>query len=532
MSTDTAPPATPAPTTPGQGRPLGRGRAALLGMVAVLLTVAVAELLAALAGWAGLLSSSASPVGSLGGAFIDVSPGSLVEWAKQNLGAPGDKVALGIGMGLTLLLAGALIGLVARVRLTIGLTLAVLLAVVAAVAIESRADAGVFELLPLAIGAFAGCRYLWTALRPRYSTGTGVRTADRRQFLMFAGYGALGAAIAGALSRMIPSGAATAESRAAVTLPTAEMQSETGVQTLNSVPGISSYVTPNADFYRIDTAFVLPQVPTAGWKLRIHGMVDKEIEIDFAALAARPMLERMITLTCVSNPRGGDLVGNARWIGTRIADLLAEAGPQAGADCVLSADVKGFTVSTPLEALTDDRDSLLAIGMNGEPLPVEHGFPVRMVVPGLYGYVSATKWVVDMEVTRFDKVMAYWTGLGWSDHGPIKTSSRIDVPGDTAAAGQVPVAGVAWAQHRGISGVQVQINAGDGWSAWADAELSRPVSTDTWVQWVYRWDAKPGDYKIHCRAIDLDGKPQIGEDSDVIPDGATGYHQISVTVTA
>jgi DMSO/TMAO reductase YedYZ molybdopterin-dependent catalytic subunit len=532
MSTDTAPPSSQAATPAGPPpRPLGRGRAALLGVVAVLITIAVAELLAALAGWVGLLSTSASPVSSLGGAFIDVSPGSLVDWAKENLGHA-DKLFLGIGMGLTLLLAGAVIGLVARARLMIGLVLAVLLAVVAAVAIESRADANFFDLLPLAIGAYAGCRFLWVALRPRYSTGSGVRTPDRRQFRAYAGYGARGAAIAGALSRLVPSGAATAESRAAVTLPAAGSQPETGVVTLNSVPGISPYLTANAGFYRIDTAFVLPQVTTAGWKLRIHGLVDNPIEIDFAALQARPMIERMITLTCVSNPRGGDLVGNARWLGTRIADLLAEAKPQAGADCVLSTDVKGFTVSTPLEALTDGRDALLAIGMNGEPLPVEHGFPVRMVVPGLYGYVSATKWVVDMEVTRFDKVMAYWTGLGWSDHGPIKTSSRIDVPGDTATAGQVPVAGVAWAQHRGISKVQVQINAGDGWSEWADAELSRPVSKDTWVQWVYRWDARPGDYKIHCRAIDGDGNAQIGKDSDVIPDGATGYHQISVTVTA
>jgi len=590
MATETVPPA------PAEGnssdRRIQRGRAAVIGIVAVAVTVALAELISAVAHWFDVLSSSSSPVGALGGAFIDISPGALVEWAKENLGAPGDKIALGAGIGITLLVVGAVVGLVGRRHPWLGVGLAVLLAAVSGVAVLTRRDAGIADLLPLAIGVLAGSRLLLAAFRsrpgitaPRASTPTGDTArpaiADRRRFLQLAGYGAVGAALTGVLSRLVPSDAATQASRAGLTLPSAAAEttaagtsttasrvaasssagtaastpagtaastsagaggstsvsasaaasatarSSAAVHTLDTVPGITPYLTANKDFYRIDTAFDVPRLTTASWTLRIHGLVDHPMEITFDQLAARPQIERTITLTCVSNPRGGDLIGNAKWLGTRASALLAEAKPQKGADCVLSTDAKGFTCTTPLEALTDDRDAILAIGMNGEPLPIEHGFPVRMVVPGLYGYVSATKWVVDWEVTRFDQVMAYWTGLGWSDHGPIKTSSRIDVPTDRAPAGKVPVAGVAWAQHRGVAKVQVQVDGGK----WADAELSKPISKDTWVQWVYPWDAVPGKHTLRCRAIDSSGAVQIAKDSDVLPDGATGYHQRAITVT-
>ncbi len=259
-------------------------------------------------------------------------------------------------------------------------------------------------------------------------------------------------------------------------------------------------------------------------------MVDQQITLTYDDLVAMPTIERMITLTCVSNEIGGDLAGNARWQGVRIADVLAMAGPQAGFDCVLSTSVDGFTVTTPIEALTDDRDALLAFGMNGEPLPVEHGFPVRMVVPGLYGYVSATKWVVDLEVTNFADQNAYWTDRGWSATAPIKTSSRIDVPKsfEQVSKGKVAVAGVAWAQHRGVTGVQVQIDDGE----WQDATLSGDVSVDTWRQWVYEWDATTsGTHTIRCRAVDPTG-PQTDQVQGVMPDGATGWDSRSVTVTA
>ncbi len=286
---------------------------------------------------------------------------------------------------------------------------------------------------------------------------------------------------------------------------------------------------PNGDFYRIDTALVVPSVRAADWRLRIHGMVQREVELDFAGLLAQPLVERDVTLCCVSNEVGGDLVGNARWLGLPIGPLLAQAGPAAEADMVLSTSADGWTASTPLDVLTDGRDALLAVGMNGEPLPIEHGFPVRMVVPGLYGYVSATKWVVDLEVTRFDRAQAYWTPRGWSARGPVKTQSRIDVPGDGARvrAGRVAVAGVAWAQSRGIRAVEVRVDEGP----WAPARLGAEASVDTWRQWVFAWDAAPGRHTLQVRATDRRGDVQTGDQAPPTPDGATGWHTIEVTVT-
>jgi hypothetical protein len=241
-----------------------------------------------------------------------------------------------------------------------------------------------------------------------------------------------------------------------------------------------------------------------------------------------PSIERMITLTCVSNEVGGDLAGNARWQGVRIADVLKQAGPQSGADCVLSTSVDGFTVTTPLSAVTDDRDALFAFAMNGEPLPVEHGFPVRQVVPGLYGYVSATKWVTELKVTTYAADVAYWTPRGWSATGPIKTASRIDVPqaGASVKAGRVAVAGVAWAQHTGISKVEVQVDQ----KPWTEARLAADASIDTWRQWVYEWDATPGSHDIRVRAYDAKGQVQSPLEAPPAPDGATGIHVVNVRV--
>ncbi|WP_194815280.1 molybdopterin-dependent oxidoreductase [Nocardia sp. XZ_19_385] len=295
------------------------------------------------------------------------------------------------------------------------------------------------------------------------------------------------------------------------------------------IPGLTPYLTPNSTFYRIDTALTVPQVSIEDWSLRIHGMVDREIRISWADLANRTAIERLVTLACVSNPVGGDLIGNALWRGYRLDELLAEAGPHPDADMVLSTSKDGWTCGTPLTALTDGRDSLLAVGMNGEPLPVSHGYPARLVVPGLYGYVSATKWVTDLEVTRFDRATAYWTRRGWSAQGPIKTASRIDTPRNRArlSAGRIPIAGVAWAQHRGITAVEVQIDSGP----WQPARLSADQSIDTWRQWVYDWDATPGPHTLRARAIDSTGQPQTAEFQDVIPDGATGYPSVNVQVS-
>jgi DMSO/TMAO reductase YedYZ molybdopterin-dependent catalytic subunit len=257
-------------------------------------------------------------------------------------------------------------------------------------------------------------------------------------------------------------------------------------------------------------------------------MVGQEVTLTFDDLLRGGLVERDVTLACVSNEVGGDLVGNARWLGLPIGPLLARARPAAAADMVLSTSVDGFTCGTPLAALTDGRDALLAVAMNGEPLPVEHGFPVRMVVPGLYGYVSATKWVEDLEVTRFDKAEAYWTPRGWAAQAPVKTASRIDVPGDRdqVRPGRVAVAGVAWAQRRGIRSVEVQVDDG----AWQPARLAADVSVDTWRQWVHEWDATPGEHRIRVRATDGTGAVQTGAVAPPAPDGATGWHTITVAV--
>ncbi|MFE7745779.1 molybdopterin-dependent oxidoreductase [Nocardia sp. NPDC057455] len=317
--------------------------------------------------------------------------------------------------------------------------------------------------------------------------------------------------------------------RAAVQLPEPSAPAEPVAPGVDlRVPGLTSYLTPNDDFYRIDTALIVPQVSKDGWSLRIHGMVDREIRLSWADLASRPAEEHLVTLACVSNPVGGDLIGNARWLGYRVDQLLAEARPHPDADMVLSRSADGWTAGTPLAVLTDGRDALLAIGMNGEPLPVQHGYPARLVVPGLYGYVSATKWVTELEVTRFDRATAYWTRRGWSALGPIKTGTRIDTPRARGRLqpGRVPIAGVAWAQHRGIRAVEVQIDNGP----WQQARLSEEQSIDTWRQWVFDWDATSGPHTIRARATDGVGETQTAERRDVIPDGATGYPSVTFSV--
>jgi DMSO/TMAO reductase YedYZ molybdopterin-dependent catalytic subunit len=292
------------------------------------------------------------------------------------------------------------------------------------------------------------------------------------------------------------------------------------------VPDMPPWMTPADDFYRIDTAIYVPAVRPQEWQLRIHGLVDREVVIDYEQLIARRMTEAWVTICCVSNDVGGSLIGNAWWSGVRVADLLREAGVQPGADAVLQTSDDGWTCGTPLGVLTDDRNAMLAVAMNGEPLPVDHGFPVRTVVPGLYGYVSACKWVVDLKVTRFADISAYWTDRGWSELGPVKISSRIDVPrdgGEIAASGG-RVAGVAWAQHTGIERVEVSVDDGD----WQAAELARVPDDDTWVQWVATLDLEPGDHALRVRATDKDGLVQTGEEQGALPDGATGWHTIDV----
>ncbi len=293
------------------------------------------------------------------------------------------------------------------------------------------------------------------------------------------------------------------------------------------VKGLTPFISPNNGFYRVDTALILPQVAPETWHLRIHGMVDREITLSFDELLRRPLIEDYVTLTCVSNPVGGPYIGNAKWLGASLASLLRMARVKAGADQLLCTSVDGFTSGTPIATVMDGRNALLAVAMNGTALPVAHGFPARMVVPGLYGYVSATKWVTDIKVTTYAAEHSYWSVRGWSERAPIKTESRIDVPSSGVQAGRTPVAGVAWAQHKGIDAVHVRVDKGP----WQQATLAAVPGIDTWRQWVWEWDAAPGTHMIETRATDATGYTQTALQEPPEPNGASGYPSITVQVS-
>ena len=506
---------------------------AVAGIAAGALTVGVAELTAAVAVRMGA-AGTPSPVVALGEAFIDRTPPWLKDAAVSTFGTH-DKSALLGGIALVVVVAAAVSGVLAAWRRVAGLLLVVALVAVAGLAVLSRPHAGPGTVLPTLVGAVCGLvalsRLVDRAVALDRPPADAPRSLDRRGFLTaLVGSGAV-AVLAGAGSLVVARASRAVQAgRSALRLPTPTGARPTAAELASlDVPGITAMVTPPDLFYRIDTAISVPLVSPGDWHLRVHGMVENPLDLSFDDLLALPMIERMTTLTCVSNDVGGDLVGNQVWLGHPIRDLLARAKPLAGADMVLSTSADGWTAGTPLEALTDpDRDALLAVGMGGAPLPVEHGFPVRMVVPGLYGYVSATKWVVDLEVTRFDQAEGYWTPRGWSARGPVKTESRIDVPraGRTVRAGRVTVAGVAWAQHRGVQRVEVRVDQGP----WQTATLAGGGTRDTWKQWTYAWDATRGDHTLQVRATDATGAVQTGEQTTPAPDGATGWHTVSVTV--
>jgi len=356
--------------------------------------------------------------------------------------------------------------------------------------------------------------------RPRDAAAPG-RVVDRRGVLIALG----GAGLAGVLGRRLGGAADVEQARDAVELPEPVSVGPAG-QGLD-IDGLTPYLTPNADFYRVDTALVLPRVLPEDYRLRVTGRVARPLELSYEDLLDRGLVEREFTLSCVSNEVGGTLAGNARWLGASLADLLDEAGPEPGADQVVSRSADGWTAGTPTAVCLDGRDALLAVGMNGEPLPLEHGFPVRMVVPGLYGYVSATKWLIELELSSFADFDAYWARRDWAAEAPVKTFSRIDTPKPLAnvAAGPVAVAGVAWAQHRGIARVEVRVDEGP----WQEAELAPVIGDDTWRQWQWTWEAAPGRRKLEVRATDGDGDTQTEERRTPFPDGATGWHSVVVT---
>lgn len=482
---------------------------------------------------ANALNVRESPLSAVAEVAIRYTPGAVAETAIQRLGR-WDKPLLIAGILLVLALLFAGVGLLARRSWWAPAVGYGVLAAAGAGAIAAQRNQQLVDFVPVAVGlvTWLVCLSLVTdplrrfhghpdAVAPRDSH-------DRRTFLIRAGIVAGGAAVVGVLGRFVGRGRRQVEQTRkllkldGVSVPRVPANVRVGVD------GVAPWQTPNDDFYLIHAGITVPAIEPHDWSLRIHGLVDREITLTYDELVAREFTEGWVTLTCVSNTVGGDLVGNAWWSGVRVADLLAQAGVQEGADAVKQTSADGWTCGTPLEALTDDRNALLAVAMNSEPLPIEHGFPVRMVVPGLYGYVSATKWVVDLEVTRFEDFEAFWTEKGWAEKGPIKIASRIDVPraDDELVAGEVTVAGVAWAQHTGIAAVEVAVDGGP----WQAAEVARTPSVDTWVQWVARVDLEAGEHRVRVRATDLAGEVQTGLEAQPVPDGATGWDEVLVEV--
>ncbi|OKI69102.1 molybdopterin-dependent oxidoreductase [Micromonospora sp. CB01531] len=539
---------------------MSRRRAALAGVTAAAVAIGSAEPVAVLTG------PRSAPLIAVGGLVVDLVPEPLKQFAIALFGRY-DKIALLVGTALLLAAFAALLGVLAARRLWAGSAGIAGFAALGVAAALTRAGADAADALPSLVGGGLGALTLWAFVAgplrvdpepaapatPHRATSPGptpppavaalareepvagwepLERGDpgpRRRFLRGVGLLAGTAAVAGLGGHWLAGRRGVSAARQAVALPTPVAPAPPVPAGADlSVSRLAPYVTPNREFYRIDTALVVPQVDPATWRLRIHGRVRKPIELSFADLLARPMVERYVTLACVSNEVGGDLIGNARWLGVPIKELLDEAEPEEGADQVVGRSVDGWTCGTPTAVLRDGRDALLAVGMNGEPLPVEHGFPVRMVVPGLYGYVSACKWVTELELTRFADFDAYWVPRGWSAQAPVRTQSRIDTPRprNRLTAGPVTVAGVAWAQHRGIRTVEVRVDGGP----WQQATLAPAVSVDTWVQWSWRWAATPGEHTLQVRATDADGETQPGERRPVAPDGATGWHTVRVAV--
>ena len=487
-----------------------------------------------------------APVVAVAEQVIRLTPGIVAERAIRILGHH-DKEFL---LLVIFVLSGVLFAWAGRLARRTWWAPTIVFAVLAAVggiAVWAQRGATTVDLLPVAVGfaTWLVCLSLLTEPLRRHELALAAASekpedgrpdADhpdhpdrtRRTFLLRAGVMTVAGVALGVVGRAVGRGRRhVEETRRLLRLPgVTTPQVPEGVRV--AAEGVTPWMTSADDFYRIDTAIVVPTIEPSDWQLRIHGMVDREIVLTYQELIARRPTQAWVTLNCVSNEVGGNLIGNAWWSGFRIADLLREAGVQDGADAVLQTSDDGWTCGTPLSVLTDDRAAILAVAMNGRPLPIDHGFPVRTIVPGLYGYVSACKWVVEMKVTRFSDVEAYWTSRGWSEQGPVKIASRIDVPGNGAEvpAGTVTVAGVAWAQHTGIDAVEVAVDGG----AWLPARLAVVPSDDTWVQWVATFEAAVGEHSVKVRATDKDGLVQTGVQRDVVPNGATGWHSIDFTV--
>lgn len=492
-------------------------RAAGLGVLATLAGLAGGHLAAA------LVDPATSPVVAVGATVIDLTPTPVKEWAVATFGTA-DKPILLTGVLLVSLALSAVAGVLARRRLAPGAALLVGLVALAGLAALARPAAGVVDALPaLVSGAVAVATLAWTTGRlTSYADGQGAagHRLSRRSVLLT---GAATVALAG-----VGHWITTLKTRVAdVVLPQADDPAGPFPRGLQ-VDGITPLRTPVDDFYRVDTKLAVPTVDAGSWTLTIDGDVERELTLTFDQLRALPLVERDITMTCVSNDVGGRYVGSARWLGVRLTDLLDRVGVGGRADQILSTDVEGFTISTPLAVATDGRDAMVAIGMNGEALPREHGFPARLVTPGIYGYVGSTKWLSRLTLTTYAEQVAYWTERDWATDAPVKIASRIDTPRPLArvSAGPVVVAGVAWAQTRGIAAVEVQVDDGP----WTPAELGPAVSVDYWRQWHWTWDALPGSHELAVRATGGDGEVQTARRAAPFPAGSSGIQRIVVTV--
>ncbi len=473
---------------------------------------------------------------AIGSVVVDLTPGPIKEWAIQTLGSL-DKLFLAVVVLVVIATIAAIAGSLETQRRPLGSAAIAAAGVLGCTAVLSRQGATALDTIPTVAGAVCGVaalrlliRRLWAGPRdPEDEADHDGPDVGRRKLIVFGllGFGVVSGVAGAVITRLVHS---VAGDRNSFTLPrprTSAPPIPADVQP--SGVALPSFITPSADFYRVDTALTVPQLSHGDWRLRIHGMVDREITYGFGDLAEFDVVEMATTLTCVSNPVGGKLISTGVWTGYRVADLLAAAHVHADADMVLSTSIDGFTAGTPVEALTDARDALLAVGLNGQLLPIEHGYPARLVVPGLYGYVSATKWVVEMELTRFDRAEAYWTRQGWAPRAPIKTESRIDVPkgGQKVPIGPVVFGGVAWAQNRGVRAVEIRVDDG----GWQPAELGASYSNETWRLWSFPWQAKsPGKHAITVRATDNTGAAQTADQVAPVPDGATGWHTVDFTV--
>lgn len=519
--------------------PAPRWAGPVAGLVAAATAVCIGWLTAA-------VIDVVSPLDAVGSEFIDHTPRWLKNLAIDLFGT-NDKLALRVGMVVTIAALACLAGALARKRPASGAAVIAAAGLAGAIVAAGRPGESATAAVPALVSAVVGAALLWwlgTWLRrsdpaPERPGESAVPAGwDRRRFMATTGGAAGVAVVAGVGTRAIENRRID-DLRAAApdTLPALAPPSIGDAEIASAAPEvpaeatlspITPFITPNDDFYLIDTALSVPRVRLDRWAVDIDGMVDRPLRLTYDDLLARPQVERIVTIACVSNEVGGNLIGTARWQGVLLADLLNEAGVQPGAEQVFGTSVDGWTCGFPVAAAFDGRDAMIAVGMNGEPLPLRHGFPARVIVPGLYGYVSATKWLARLQLTRWSDQVGYWVPRGWAVEAPVKTQSRIDVPrrGETVPAGRTAIAGVAWAQHRGVVKVEVSIDDGE----WVEARLGSDVSIDTWRQWAYEWDATAGEHTVRVRATDGTGETQTEVVARPDPDGATGYHTRTVVV--